>query len=291
MYHVLNSWKWVHLIKHPFVCFIKAIIPLFNYDGEPSVSNGILYQLPSSHLFIHWVPAKLSNRVMPYGVNYCRLQLLFVFWYYWPVHSTGYGYSVDASPASFSAGHCADAVVHATPSLSGFFPEPCPVSELSGTRQGSGIIILMCLCSKCFLLFLPFNVRKHLFRIIRSSLLHNRIDDSQKLAGNHDQRLHLFERILCSGRVVYVKFLKFISMCYRWLCRLEQPVSESFASSMANLGFSLVFSELHATTTGSMNAKTEAFPASIYFKPVVYNKKGIAVNNNRYEKNIVNISQ
>ena len=101
------------------------------------------------------------------------------------------------------------------------YPEPCPISELSGTRQGSGIFILTCLCYKFFLLFLPFNVRKHLFRIIRSSLLHNRIDDSQKLAGNHDQRLHLFERILCSGRVVYVKLLKFISMCYRWLCRLE----------------------------------------------------------------------
>ena len=26
-----------------------------------------------------------------------------------------------------------------TPSLSGFFPEPCPISESSGTRQGSGI--------------------------------------------------------------------------------------------------------------------------------------------------------
>ena len=49
-----------------------------NYDGEPSVSNGIMYQLPSSHLSIHRVPAKLSNRVMPYGENYCKLQLLFV---------------------------------------------------------------------------------------------------------------------------------------------------------------------------------------------------------------------
>ena len=66
------------------VCFIKAIIPLFNYDVEPSVSNGILYQLPSSHLFIHWVPTKLSNRVMPYGVNYRQLQLLFVFDSYRP---------------------------------------------------------------------------------------------------------------------------------------------------------------------------------------------------------------
>ena len=44
---------------------------------------------------------------MPYVVNYCRIQLLFVFWYYWPAHSTGYGYSVDAFPASFSAGQCA----------------------------------------------------------------------------------------------------------------------------------------------------------------------------------------
>jgi len=60
-------------------CFIKAIIPLFSYDGEPSVSKGIMSQLPSSHLFIHRVPAKLSYRVMPYGENYCQLQLLFVF--------------------------------------------------------------------------------------------------------------------------------------------------------------------------------------------------------------------
>ena len=48
------------------------------------MSNGILYQLPSSHLFIHWVPTKLSNRVMPYGVNYRQLQLLFVFDSYRP---------------------------------------------------------------------------------------------------------------------------------------------------------------------------------------------------------------
>ena len=107
LYLVLNSWKGVQFIKRSSDLLYKGYKSSVNYDGEPSVSNGIVYQLPSSHLFIHWVPAKLSNRVMPYGVNYCRLQLLFVFWYYWPVHSTGYGYSVDASPASFSAGHCA----------------------------------------------------------------------------------------------------------------------------------------------------------------------------------------
>ena len=42
------------------------------------MSKGIVSQLPSSHLLIHRVLAKLSNRVMPYGENYCRLQLLFV---------------------------------------------------------------------------------------------------------------------------------------------------------------------------------------------------------------------
>ena len=39
---------------------IKDIFPLFNYDGEPSVPMGIMSQLPSSHLFIHRVPANLS---------------------------------------------------------------------------------------------------------------------------------------------------------------------------------------------------------------------------------------
>ena len=57
---------------------IKAIFPPINYGGEPSVSMGIVSQLPSSHLSIHRVPAKLTYRVMPYGENSRRLQLLFV---------------------------------------------------------------------------------------------------------------------------------------------------------------------------------------------------------------------
>ena len=75
---------------------IKAVFPLFRYDGEPSVSNGIMYQLPSSHLFIHRVPAKLSYRVYALGGFSCRLQLLFVLDYFltWSVpHSTDF---VDA---------------------------------------------------------------------------------------------------------------------------------------------------------------------------------------------------
>ena len=57
---------------------LKAISPLINYGGEPSVSMGIMSQLPSSHLSIHRVPAKLCYRVMPHGENSCWLQLLFV---------------------------------------------------------------------------------------------------------------------------------------------------------------------------------------------------------------------
>ena len=60
------------------ICSIKAISPPINYGGEPSGSIGIVSQLPSSHLSIHRVPAKLSNRVMPYGMYSCRLRLLFI---------------------------------------------------------------------------------------------------------------------------------------------------------------------------------------------------------------------
>ena len=35
-----------------------------SYDGEPSVSYGVLPQLPSYHLFIHRVPVKLLHGVI-----------------------------------------------------------------------------------------------------------------------------------------------------------------------------------------------------------------------------------
>ena len=64
MYLVLNSQKRVQFIKRPIVLLYKGYKSSVNYDGEPSVSNGIVYQLPSSHLLIHRVLAKLSNRVI-----------------------------------------------------------------------------------------------------------------------------------------------------------------------------------------------------------------------------------
>ena len=54
----------MQFIKRPIVLLYKGYKSSVNYDGEPSVSNGIVYQLPSSHLLIHQVLAKLSNRVI-----------------------------------------------------------------------------------------------------------------------------------------------------------------------------------------------------------------------------------
>lgn len=51
-------------IKRPVISLYKGYTSSANYDGEPSVSNGIMYQLPSSQLSIHRVLAKFSNRVM-----------------------------------------------------------------------------------------------------------------------------------------------------------------------------------------------------------------------------------
>ena len=42
------------------------------------MSMGIMSQLPSSHLSIHRVLTKLSNGIASHGVNYCQLQLLYL---------------------------------------------------------------------------------------------------------------------------------------------------------------------------------------------------------------------
>ena len=124
------------------ICFIKTTIPLFNYDGEPSVSNGILYQLPSSHLFIHWVPTKLSNRVMPYGVNYRQLQLLFVFDSYRPTaffKKTDFQWTLSLVSAVGLVGDAVHFTLH--PDLRVSYSQPCSISRrLSGIQQGSGYL-------------------------------------------------------------------------------------------------------------------------------------------------------
>ena len=79
------------------------------------MSKGIVSQLPSSHLSIHRVPAKLLDGVVPHGKNRCRLQLLFFCLIVTDLPSTVMVliYSVDATPLQPSVRLCAD-VVHFT---------------------------------------------------------------------------------------------------------------------------------------------------------------------------------
>ena len=68
--------------------------------------RGSVSQLPSYHLFIHRVPAKLLNGVMLHGINSCRLQLLFVLEFS-PTnlrHQMVLNMSADALPALSSGG-------------------------------------------------------------------------------------------------------------------------------------------------------------------------------------------
>ena len=100
----------MQFIKRPFVLLYKGYKSSVNYDGEPSVSNGIVYQLPSSHLLIHRVPAKLSNRVIALRSELLQATALVYILILLTCPFRRDGYSVDASPVSLPAGHCADAV-------------------------------------------------------------------------------------------------------------------------------------------------------------------------------------
>ena len=79
----------------------KGMCPLSTMMVNLPCLWGSVSQLPSSHLFIHRVPAKLSNGVMLHGENPCRLQLLFVsessLTYRW--YQMVLNMSADASPA------------------------------------------------------------------------------------------------------------------------------------------------------------------------------------------------
>ena len=120
----------MQFIKRPFVLLYKGYKSSVNYDGEPSVSNGIMYQLPSFHLFIHQVLTKLSNRVMPYGENYCQLQLLFVFDCYRPSASfkkTVFQWTLSLVSAVGLVGNAVHFTLH--PDLRVPYPEPCSISD------------------------------------------------------------------------------------------------------------------------------------------------------------------
>ena len=154
---------------------IKAISPLFRYDGEPSVSTGIASQLPSSHLFIHWVPAKLSNRVYALWRILLPATALVSVWLFTDLtgsvqHSFSGRYAVP--PLSRSS----DDRDSFSPSPSGSFPEPCTTPDVSGTQQDPGISLSGCLCC-CTLhaLRIP-DILQQFLRVILLPCLQYRID-------------------------------------------------------------------------------------------------------------------
>ena len=110
-----------------------------NYDGEPSVSNGIVYQLPSSHLLIHRVPAKLSNRVIALRSELLQATALVYILILLTCPFRRVRIFRGRFPCFVTCWSLCWCSACCTPSLSGFFPEPCPISESSATRQGSGI--------------------------------------------------------------------------------------------------------------------------------------------------------
>lgn len=114
-------------------------------NGEPSVSNGVMPQLPSFHLFIHRVPAKLLNGIwVPRKIPLPATALVF---YLIVTDQTCPMMvlidSVDALPPQILIGLSADAADFQPHHVRVSFPEPCPASDaFSETRQGPGNIML-----------------------------------------------------------------------------------------------------------------------------------------------------
>ena len=119
----------------------KSYFPSANYDDEPSVSKGIVSQLPSSHLFIHRVPAKLLDRVMPYGKYRCRLQLLFLLIVTDHAFSVAVLiHSVDAFPPQTPSGLFPDNVFLIDIVYGFLFQNPANFPTLAEPWQSSGYL-------------------------------------------------------------------------------------------------------------------------------------------------------
>ena len=165
---------------------------------------GSVSQLPSSHLSIHRVPAKLLNGVMLHGKYPCRLQLLFVpessLTYRW--HQMVLNMSADASPALSGGSLYLSGVI--APLWVRTFQNPARLTnKLPETRLDSGttsIIVSLCRItdgstsryspseSCCgFSCFRSDNILQHPFGIEVNPLFENRKDNPEQFAGNHNQ--------------------------------------------------------------------------------------------------------
>lgn len=217
-----------------YLRFIKAIFPLLLYDGEPSVPNEIVSQLPSSHLFIHRVPTKLSNGIVSHGENYRWLQLLF-FRSYRPASPSAVPVARRTQCRPWFPLVLLLMRLPKAPSFTGSFPEPCPAPVHAGNparlwnHLHISAIVCLCCCRFCLLLLSP-DVPQHLGGIVFCPIPQDSEDNPKYFTGYHDQRLHLLERVFRSGCVIQVQFLEFRRMGNSRLCCLEQPIPEPLAS-------------------------------------------------------------
>lgn len=124
-----------------------------------------------------------------------------------------------------------------------------PISN--STEFWSVLLIYLCfLCCHRYLCFYrAFDIFQQFLRIISCPCLQDCVNHPQYLAGYHNQWLHLFQWMVASGCVILMQLFEFIRMRHCWLCRLKQPVTQSLASSVADLclSFMLAGAACHQT--------------------------------------------
>ena len=178
----------------------KGLYPLSTMMVNLPCLWGSVSQLPSSHLFIHRVPAKLLNGVMLHGGNPCRLQLLFV-----PGSSLTYRWnqmvlnmSADASPALSGGSRYRYGAPRSAMGLGPSRTQPC--SRTVRRKPGwilDGLLLIIGFywigntipseSRYCLPRFRTYNVLQHPFGIELDPFLQNHKDDSEEFTGNHNQ--------------------------------------------------------------------------------------------------------
>ena len=130
-----------------YVCFIKAIFPLINYDDEPSVSKGIVSQLPSYHLpYTECRPSSLTGSCpmekidASYSSCFCVWLLLTHTHLPWCWFTQRTRYHCRLLLVCF-----ADAVCFRLHRLRVSVPEPCPVSDACYQRLGRALECIACI--------------------------------------------------------------------------------------------------------------------------------------------------
>lgn len=80
------------------------------------------------------------------------------------------------------------------------------------------------------------------------SIFHDRIDSPQYLTRNHDQQLHLLERVLYPYCIMYMNLFEFFPVRHTRSWHLEHPISQSLTSPVTGSSFPICFHKLSLHT-------------------------------------------